>query len=111
MLPGDFLQVSVSRRSVAQGIEESSKGAGPRERSRVSPTLGATLVVHNPSVMSFKFNEYETYKAQKLTIQKLFVQTEFLYLICDKKTKFFPLQHYLTGDHKRDGECLLRGTK
>jgi hypothetical protein len=46
MLPGDFLQVSTPRSSVAQGIDDSSKGAGPRDRSRVSPALGATLVAH-----------------------------------------------------------------
>jgi hypothetical protein len=44
MLPGDYLQVSASRNSVAQGIDDSSKGAGPRDISRVSPALGATLV-------------------------------------------------------------------
>jgi hypothetical protein len=44
MLPGDFLQVSNSRSSVAQGIDDNSKGAGPRDRFRVSPALGATLV-------------------------------------------------------------------
>jgi hypothetical protein len=47
MLPGDFLQVSASRSSVAQGIDDNSKGAGPRDRSRVSPTLGATLVAQS----------------------------------------------------------------
>jgi hypothetical protein len=47
MLPGDFLQVSTSRSSVAQGIDDNSKGAGPRDRSRVSPALGATLVAQN----------------------------------------------------------------
>jgi hypothetical protein len=44
MLPGDFLQVSTSQSSVAQGIDDNSKGAGPGDRSRVSPALGATLV-------------------------------------------------------------------
>jgi hypothetical protein len=50
MLPGDFLQVSTSRSSVAQGIDDSSKGAGPRDRSRVSPALGATLVAQYQTV-------------------------------------------------------------
>jgi hypothetical protein len=44
MLPGDFLQVSTSRGLVAQGVDDNSKGAGPRDRSRVSPALWATLV-------------------------------------------------------------------
>jgi hypothetical protein len=46
MLPGDFLQVSTSWSSVAQGIDDNSKGVGPWDRSRVSPALGATLVAH-----------------------------------------------------------------
>jgi hypothetical protein len=40
MLPGNFLQVSTSRSLVAQGIDDNLKGAGPRNRSRVSPALG-----------------------------------------------------------------------
>jgi hypothetical protein len=44
MLPDDFLQVSASWSSVAQGIDDNSKGVGPRDRARVSPALGATLV-------------------------------------------------------------------
>jgi hypothetical protein len=44
MLPGDFLQVYASRSSVAQGIDDNSKGVGPRDRSRVYPALGATVV-------------------------------------------------------------------
>jgi hypothetical protein len=80
MLPGNVLQLSNSRDSVAQGIDENSKGAGPRDRSRFSPALGATLVAH--SLHLFRAASYnETPLTKPLWDSEIFWQRNLTYKI------------------------------